>query len=123
MQIKLLVVLILIQALEGSRYSSSRVRVLRTPEEKMRFLNYSRVAKENFFFGLRPILYVSRYSCNCPEEATVPGSSAPLDLPEFPSVEDSEVIPPSDSFMPGSPSSSEASPHPFPSKDKSEFLS
>lgn len=80
----------------------TRIRVLKTPEEKVRFLNFSRVAKENFFFGMRPILYVSRYSCNCPNsEGTDTGSpsSSILDLPDFP---EDEVIPPSfsDSMIP-----------------------
>lgn len=84
----------------------TRIRVLRTDEEKKKYLNDSRIAKENFFFGMRPILYVSRYSCNCPTDPTVtnvqpginPGSGAsiqdPLEPPEFPPEELDEVIPP-----------------------------
>lgn len=98
----------------------TRIRVLRTEEEKKKYLNDSRIAKDNFFFGMRPILYVSRYSCNCPTDAgppvftnTQPGSNPgsnggisqyPPEPPEFPPEELDEVIPPvSDAAHPNNP--------------------
>lgn len=98
-----------------STVERTRIRVLKTEEEKRKYLNDSRIAKDNFFFGLRPILYVSRYSCNCPTDPTVtnvqPGSNPgapisqfPLEPPEFPPEELDEVIPPvSDTAHPHNP--------------------
>lgn len=83
--------------------SGTRVKILRSHEDKVRFLNSSQVVKDNLFFGMRPILYVSRYSCNCPtnsgdiDPASASPSSSILDLPDFPPED--EVIPPSD-FLP-----------------------
>ena len=111
----------------------TRIRVLRSEEEKRKYLNDSRVAKENFFFGMRPILYVSRY-CNCPNsDPTVtnvqPGSASSgsiiqdhLEPPEFPPEEFDEVIPPSSEpqVMPQSPRVTESQTNPPPSSSQAE---
>lgn len=73
-------------------WRSTRIRVLRTDDEKLRYLNHSKVLRENLFFGMRPILYVSRYSCDCQDTSVVPAAN--LDLPDFPAED--EVLPPPD---------------------------
>lgn len=121
MRINLLVLLFYTDTLTVSYASvwsgeKTRIRVLRTEEEKKKYLNDSRIAKENFFFGMRPILYVSRYSCNCPNDPAVtnvqPGPAASgsivqdhLEPPEFPPEELDEIIPPSSEpqILPHSP--------------------
>lgn len=79
-------------------WRTTRIRVLRTDEEKIRHLNNSKLVRENLFFGLRPVLFVSRYSCNCPNtpDLTTPGgpASANFDVPDLPAED--EVIPPAD---------------------------
>lgn len=101
MKVKLILLLLcpLICSFTEATKGGYRVRVLRTHEDKVRYLNSSQIAKENFFFGMRPILYVSRYSpCNCPTAAetdTPSPSGSILDLPDFPPED--EVIPPSGS--------------------------
>lgn len=115
----------------------TRIRVLRTEEEKRKYLNESRLAKENFFFGMRPILYVSRY-CNCPNDPAVtnvqPGSASSgsiiqdhLEPPEFPPEEFDEIIPPASDAQILTPSSRVTesptnSPAPSSQLDKGELI-
>lgn len=87
-----LILAVLYLCLPIQSWRSTRIRVLRTDDEKLRYLNHSKVLRENLFFGMRPILYVSRYSCDCQDTSVVPAAN--LDLPDFP-VED-EVLPPPD---------------------------
>ena len=83
-----LALLLLLAARPGQSWRSTRIRVLRTEEDKVRFLNNSKVLRENLFFGMRPILYVSRYSCDCPATADPGPAAANWDLPDFPSDDD-----------------------------------
>lgn len=79
----------LLLAAQTQTWRSTRIRVLRTEEDKVRYLNNSKVLRENLFFGIRPILYVSRYSCDCPTTADPgPDQAANWDLPDFPAEDD-----------------------------------
>lgn len=94
-----LAIAMLLLATQTQTWRSTRIRVLRTEEDKVRYLNNSKVLRENLFFGMRPILYVSRYSCDCPTTADPgPDPSANWDLPDFPAEED--VFPSSDQPSP-----------------------
>lgn len=78
----------------------TRVRILRSDQEKLRYLGRSKYMRENLFFGMRPILYIQKYqNCDCGTSvgggAGVPsGSNTQLDPPVFP--DDDEVVPPSE---------------------------
>ncbi|KAI1285538.1 hypothetical protein HDE_11835 [Halotydeus destructor] len=45
-----------------SSYRRTRVKVLQSDAEKVRYLNSSSVMRQNLFFGKRPIMYITRYS-------------------------------------------------------------
>lgn len=84
---------------ESSCMKVTRVRILRSDQEKLRYLGRSKYLRENLFFGMRPILYIQKYQ-NCDCGTSVGGAGAPsgsntqLDPPVFP--DDDEVVPPSE---------------------------
>lgn len=76
----------------------TRVRILRSDQEKLRYLSRSKYMRENLFFGMRPILYIQKYqNCDCGTSVggggLPSGSNTQLDPPVFP---DDDVDPPTE---------------------------
>lgn len=78
----------------------TRVRILRSDQEKLRYLNKSKYMRENLFFGMRPILYIQKYqNCDCGTSVgggggPPSGSNTQLDPPVFP--DDDDIVPPAE---------------------------
>ena len=110
-----------VQMSSSVRLGTTRVKVLRTEEERIRYLNatighHSQAMKQELFFGKRPILYITRYNCNTPA-GTPSGSNTALDPPDFPPEEPEEEItsdspnPVPDISFPGPPQRPQSSKH------------
>jgi len=79
---KVLLVVSVSVALAAIASGQFSLKVLRTDEEKLRYLNTSQTMKQNLFFNKRPILYITRYNCDCNGAAGPPsGNNQTRNLP------------------------------------------